>query len=136
MAQNADDHEKEGLLIKEIIAEMESAHNRHHADELDLHFTANATWVNVLGSRLSGWNQINTAHRLAYEGPLRNSYARYEVLNISFVRSDVAIVHIGQHPTNHLGQDLEDAQKSIAIYVMAKDSNTWKVAAGQNTFIQ
>ncbi|GAB6930662.1 hypothetical protein JCM10914A_46450 [Paenibacillus sp. JCM 10914] len=106
MSQNPNAQEKEGIIIKQIIAEMESAHNRHNADELDFHFTANATWVNVWGSRLSGWDQINKAHRLAYEGPLRNSYARYEVLNISFVRSDVAIVHIGQSSTNSLGQDL------------------------------
>ncbi|WP_247897609.1 hypothetical protein [Paenibacillus pabuli] len=53
---------------------MEAAFNRHDADELDIHFTQNATWVNVRGEKLSGWEEINKAHRIVLAGSLSNSY--------------------------------------------------------------
>lgn len=128
--------EQERGLIKHIVNEMESAFNRHDADELDSHFTQNATWVNVLGEKLSGWNEINNVHRAVLTGPLSNSYANYTVDSIAFVQSEVAIVHVRQYPTTSEGERVNSGQESIAIYVMVKESNTWRLAAGQNTLIQ
>lgn len=136
MSIKHDVHTEESNAIKQIIANMERAHNQHDADELDRHFTSDATWVNVFGARLSGWQQINEVHKTLYKGPLQNSYARYQVVNISFVRSDVVIAHIRQYPTTPEGEIIEEGQGSLAIYVMVKESGVWKVAAGQNTFVQ
>ncbi|HEE9035182.1 SgcJ/EcaC family oxidoreductase [Bacillus thuringiensis] len=121
--------------IQQTITEIEIAFNQHDADELDRHFTSDATWVNVLGERLSGWKQINEVHKTILAGPLRNSYASYTVESINFVRSDVAITHIRQYPTTSEGTIIENGQGSLAIYVMVKELGTWQVAAGQNTFV-
>ncbi|PEA61452.1 SgcJ/EcaC family oxidoreductase [Bacillus toyonensis] len=121
--------------IQQTITEIEVAFNQHDADELDRHFTSDATWVNVLGERLSGWKQINEVHKIILAGPLRNSYASYTVESINFVRSDVAITHIRQYPTTSEGTIIENGQGSLAIYVMVKELGTWQVAAGQNTFV-
>ncbi|WP_459502716.1 SgcJ/EcaC family oxidoreductase [Bacillus sp. C1] len=131
-----ENQQKEIHAIQQTITEIESAFNAHDADELDRHFTLNATWVNVFGKRLSGWKQINETHKVLLPGPLRNSYACYTVESIHFVRSDVAIAHIKQYPTTSDGTRIEDEQGSLAIYVMVKEKETWKIAAGQNTFIQ
>lgn len=121
--------------IQQTITEIEVAFNQHDADELDRHFTSDATWVNVLGEWLSGWKQINEVHKTILAGPLRNSYASYTVESINFVRSDVAITHIRQYPTTSEGTIIENGQGSLAIYVMVKELGTWQVAAGQNTFV-
>jgi len=112
------------------------AHNQHDADAVDRHFTLDATWVSVAGHRLPGWKQINDMHKLVYEGLLKDSYARYDVVNISFVRPDVAITHIRQHHATSDGMIIEGGQGSLAVYVMVKENETWMVAAGQNTFVQ
>ena len=86
--------------------------------------------------RLSGWKQINEAHKITLAGPLRNSYAHYFVESIHFILPDVAIAHIRQYPTTFEGKTIENGQGSLAIYVMVKEQGTWQVAAGQNTFVQ
>ncbi|MEN1937945.1 SgcJ/EcaC family oxidoreductase [Paenibacillus sp. 102] len=122
--------------IRQTIAEMESAFNAHDADELDRHFTLNATWVNVLGKKLSGWKQINETHKVLLAGPLRDSYACYVVESITFIRSDVVVAHIRQYSTTSEGKIIESEQGSLAVYVMVKEKEIWKIAAGQNTLVQ
>lgn len=142
MAKNSDvynsreEQQQEIDAIHQTITKMEAAFNQHDADKLDRHFTQNATWVNVVGTRLSGWKQINDTHNVLLAGPLSNSYAVYKIESIQFVRPDVAIAHIRQYPTTSEGKVIENGQCSLAIYVMVKEQGTWQVAAGQNTLIQ
>lgn len=131
-----EEQQQEIDAIHQIITKMEVAFNQHDANKLDRHFTQNATWVNVVGTRLSGWKQINETHKILLAGPLSNSYALYKVESIQFVRSDVAIAHIRQYPTTSEGKVIENGQCSLAIYVMVKEQGAWQVTAGQNTFIQ
>ncbi|CAI8993627.1 MULTISPECIES: SgcJ/EcaC family oxidoreductase [Bacillus] len=136
---NSKEHQQEEInAIQQTITEIEIeiAFNAHDADELDRHFTLNATWVNVLGKRLSGWRQINETHKVLLPGPLRDSYACYTVESTNFIRSDVAIAHIRQYPTTFEGKIIEDEQGSLAVYVMVKEKESWKIAAGQNTLVQ
>ncbi|MGG4108039.1 SgcJ/EcaC family oxidoreductase [Paenibacillus lautus] len=78
--------EQEGRIIRQTISVMESAFNRHDADALDRHFTQDSTWVNVMGEMLSGWEQINNAHKVVLTGPLLHSYAKYFVEKLVFLR--------------------------------------------------
>ncbi|MCK1995154.1 SgcJ/EcaC family oxidoreductase [Peribacillus muralis] len=133
---NLREDRQEEIAIRQTIIEIETAFNQHDADDLDRHFTQNAVWVNVIGVQLSGWKQINETHKVILAGPLRNSYARYTVNSIIFVRPDVAIVHIRQYPTTSEGKIIENGQGSLAIYVMVKEQGTWLIAAGQNTLVQ
>ena len=128
--------EQEGRIIRQTIAEMEAAFNQHDADALDRHFSQDSTWVNVMGEMLSGWEQINNAHKVVLTGPLLHSYAKYFIEKLVFLRQDVAIAHIRQYPATSKGELIEDGQGSLAIYVMVKDQDTWLLAAGQNTLIQ
>ncbi|PEU04060.1 DUF4440 domain-containing protein [Bacillus cereus] len=130
-----ENQQEEIEAIQQTITEIEFSFNQHDADELDCHFTSDATWVNVLGKRLSGWKQINEVHKIILAGPLRNSYASYTVESINFVRSDVAVTHKWQYPITSEGTIIENGQGSLAIYVMVKELGTWQVAAGQNTFV-
>lgn len=123
-------------MIQHVVSQMESAFNRHDADELDSHFTQNATWVNVMGEKLSGWNEINKVHKIVLTGPLSNSYSKYTVDSIAFMHSTVAVVHVRQYSTTSDGNRIDGGQESIAIYVMVKETNTWKLAAGQNTLLK
>jgi hypothetical protein len=81
----------------------------------------------MFGGRLS--KQFNETHKAALSGSLFNSYARYTVEGILFLRPDVAVAHIRQYPATN-------GQGSPAIYVMVKEQRTRQVAAGQNTLIQ
>jgi len=133
---SSEERQQEIDAIHQTITNMEVAFNQHDADKLDSHFAQNATWVNVVGTQLSGWEQINETHKILLAGPLSNSYALYKVESIKFVSPDVAIAHIRQYPTTSEGKVIKDGQCSLAIYVLVKEQGTWHVTAGQNTFIQ
>lgn len=111
-------HNEEGSMeqdrefIKHVVSQMESAFNRHDADALDSHFTQNATWVNVTGQKLSGWNEINKVHKTVLTSLLNNSYSKYTVDSIAFLHSTVAVVHVRQYSTTSDGNRIDGGKKA------------------------
>jgi uncharacterized protein (TIGR02246 family) len=121
--------------IKKAVAGVESAFNRHDAEALVRRYTQEVVWVNAVGMRLKGKDEILRFSRKALASSLQDSYARYVVEEISFLKSDVAVVNIRQYPATKEGQVIEDGQGSVAIFVMTKHDGDWLVAAGQNSFL-
>jgi uncharacterized protein (TIGR02246 family) len=121
--------------IKKAVAAVESAFNRHDAEALVRRYTQEVVWVNVMGMRLKGKDEILRFSRKAFASALQDSYARYVVEDISFLKPDVAVVNIRQYPATKEGQVIEGGQGSVAIYVMTKHDGDWLVAAGQNSFL-
>ncbi|WNG38666.1 SgcJ/EcaC family oxidoreductase [Archangium violaceum] len=121
--------------IKKAVAGVESAFNRHDAEALVHRYTQDVVWVNVAGMRLKGKDEILRFGRKAFASALQDSYARYVVEDISFLKTDVAVVNIRQFPTTKEGQVIEGGQGSVALFVMTKHNGDWFVAAGQNSFL-
>ncbi|MBV9790979.1 MAG: SgcJ/EcaC family oxidoreductase [Chloroflexi bacterium] len=121
--------------IKQIIATIETGFNQKDAAACVKHFTQDATVVNVLGIRVSGWSAIHEAHVQGLAGHLRDEYARYDVHDLLFLRPDVAIAQVYGWPITQAGQPIEDGQGMIAMYVMVKAHEQWWIAARQNTLL-
>lgn len=122
--------------IKQIVASVEKAHNQKVPEAFAQIFAQDAVFVNAAGVRLFGRDQIFEATKNVMDGFMANSYARYEVSNIKFIRHDVAIVSILQHPITKEGETLEGEVKGTPTYVMTKEEGKWVVVAGQNTLVQ
>ena len=122
--------------IKQIIATVETGFNQKDAAACVRHFTQDATVANVMGKQVSGWPAIYEAHQQGLAGHLRDEYARYDVHNLVFLRSDVAIAQVYGWPITKAGQPIEDGQGMIALYVMVKADDQWWIAARQNTLLQ
>ncbi len=124
------------LLIEEKVAELQRVQQREDVDGFISLFTPEAVWVTAHGKRLTGRDEIHAFTRKVLPGAMKDSTARYEVVHVSFVRPDVAVVNVLQQPITHDGEPLEGQLEGSPVYVMAKEGGRWRIAAGQNTQIK
>ncbi len=122
--------------IEEKVAELQRAQQQESVEGFMRLFTPEAVWVTAHGKRLTGRDEIHAFTRRVLPGAMKDSTARYEVVHISFVRPDVAVVNVHQHPITHDGEPLDGQPQGSPVYVMAKEEGQWKIAAAQNTHIK
>ena len=123
----------EETLIREQNAAVEAAWNKHDAAAMDQSFVEDCDFVNIFGEWISGHDNLVKIHTALFAGPFRESYRRFTVEKIRFIRPDVAIVHARGRITDRNGKLLEGDQGTIAVLVMLKESGKWRTATGQNT---
>ncbi len=120
----------------QIVREIEAAHCQKNPEKLAQLFTENGIFVNAVGIRLHGRLAIYESAERVMRGLLANSYARYEVESIHFLRPDVAVVNVIQHPVTREGKEIREGIKGSPMYVVIKEAGKWMIAAGQNTLLQ
>jgi uncharacterized protein (TIGR02246 family) len=133
-------HEKQGQVedvraIRDVIADNETGFNTNDAELSVAHFTDDAWGVAVTGVRVAGRPALLAAHRAGLAGPLRDQYARYRVGEVNFLRPDVAIAQKYATATDPDGRPIKLDHAMIALYVLVKEGDHWRVAARQNTLV-
>ena len=126
----------EETLIREQNAAVEAAWNKHDAAAMDQSFVEDCDFVNIFGEWISGHDNLVKIHTALFAGPFRESYRRFTVEKIRFIRPDVAIVHARGRITDRDGKLLEGDQGTIALLVMLKERGKWWVVTGQNTEVR
>jgi len=129
------DHTDDIDAIRNMIVDIETGFNSNDIELSVKHFTKNASVVNVLGAQTSGWNAIVEANRQGLAGLLKNEYARYELVDIVFLRPDVAVGHKHARAVTPAGDLMDNGSAMIALYIFVKQDGRWWVAARQNTLI-
>lgn len=127
---------QDAALIEERVAELERAQQQESVDGFVRLLTPDAVWVTAHGKRLTGRDEIYEFTRKVLPGAMKDSTARYEVVHVTFVRPDVAVVNVRQRPVTHDGEPLEGQPEGRPVYVMVKEEGQWKIAAGQNTQVK
>lgn len=130
------DHAADVEDIRRVIADAETAFNTNDADLLVEHFALNATAVGVTGALLVGRAAVLDAGRSLFAGPLRDQRARYELVDVLFVRLDVALAR--QHATavGLDGEPVAVGHAMTALYVLVRENARWWVVSRQNTLVQ
>lgn len=127
------DHRQDEAAIRQIIADVEAGFNAKDAALMNKHMSQNASVVNVHGMHFSGWDAIQDVSVRGLATSLANEYVRYSLLDILFLRHDVAIAHKHGAAITPEGQLIEGEQTMIALYVLVKEGGEWWVASRQNT---
>lgn len=96
-------------------------------------FREDALWVTGHGKRLYGRDAIGTFTRKVLPGATTDTYATYEPDHLLFVRPDIAVLNVNQ--TYRQREDDKPLDHGSPIYFLAKDNNTWRIAAAQNTIV-
>ena len=140
LAKSAQTQEQEQAneerVIREQNAAVEAAWNKHDAVAMDQSFVEDCDFVNIFGEWISGHDNLVKIHTDLFAGPFRESYRRFTVEKIRFVRPDVAIVHVRGRITDRDGKLLEGDQGTIALLVMLKERGKWWIVTGQNTEVR
>lgn len=123
------------VALEERVAELEKAQQQESVDGFVGLLTPEAVWVTGGGKRLTGRDEIHAFTRKVLPGAMKDSTASYEVVHVSFVRPDVAVVNVRQRPVTHDGEPMEGQPEGSPVYVMAKEGGRWMIAAAQNTIV-
>jgi uncharacterized protein (TIGR02246 family) len=121
--------------IRAVIADVERGLNTKDVDLAVEHFADDALVLNATGGVVSGSQAIADAHHVAFAGFLKEQHVRYEIGEIMFVRSDVAVALKHARATDATGQliDLDPAMR--ALYVLVREGDRWWIAARSNTLV-
>ncbi|RJQ76670.1 SgcJ/EcaC family oxidoreductase [Pseudonocardiaceae bacterium YIM PH 21723] len=129
------DHTADIARITEIIAEAQRAMNSNDAELLVRRFAANGSSVGAPGKLVTGYAAMLASAKAAFGGFLGDRYARYEPIEISFLRPDVALARKHAFEATVDGVAVTDQPAMIGLYVLVKEGGEWWIATRQNTLI-
>ncbi|WP_017558546.1 SgcJ/EcaC family oxidoreductase [Nocardiopsis baichengensis] len=117
-----------------VVKDLEEAFNAHDAAALSACFAAEASWTNAAGMRLDGREAIAGFGARAFQGPLRDAYARYEVVKLLAIVPGAVGVNVRQVPTDEADRTV-DGHHGVATYVVAREQGAWRIVVGQNNAV-
>lgn len=130
---NAPVREAEIAAIKQVVATLEHAQRNELPGEFVGLFRADAIWTTGHGKRLTGRDEISDFTHRVLPGAMRDSTATYEVVDVLFIRPDVAAVKVHAQYLTLDGRPI--GNPGTPLYVMAKEAGRWLLVACQNTEI-
>jgi len=87
--------------------------------------TDQVSLVNLAGIRLRGRDQVEQVMARALRTPLKDVLTTNELLDVTFLRQDVALANLTKH--------VNDGRTGALTFVMVKDDGTWRIALAQTT---
>jgi uncharacterized protein (TIGR02246 family) len=121
--------------IRRVVATLQHAQQNELPEEFIDLFRADAIWTTAHGRRLDGRAEIAEFTRRVLPGAMTGSTATYEVVQVLFIRPDVAAVKVRQRPVALTGEPLTGENEGSPLYVMAEEDGRWLIVAGQNTIV-
>jgi uncharacterized protein (TIGR02246 family) len=125
--------ETEIEAIKQVVATLEHPQQHELPDKFVGLFRADAIWTTAGGRRLTGRDEISAFTHQVLPGAMKDSTATYEVVQVLFIRPDVAAVKVRQRPVTLDGAPIEGQNEGSPLFVMAKEDGRWRLVACQNT---
>lgn len=127
--------EEDILSIQKVVLDAERFQN--NAEQFAQLLTQDAAIVNVAGYRVMSRDEIYKIMKKAVETSLTQIMTRNEIVNISFLHSEVALVHCIKHISVKNEEKQEEDTKASLTFVMTKTENEqWLIALAQNTLMQ
>ncbi|WP_329097262.1 SgcJ/EcaC family oxidoreductase [Actinomadura citrea] len=87
--------------------------------------TEEVSLVNFTGIRLRGREQVKKVMAEALRTPLKDVLTTNELLDVTFLRPDVALADLIKH--------VNDGRTAALTFVLVKDAGTWQIALAQTT---
>ena len=120
--------------IKQVIADAERFQN--DPEQFTDLFTRNAVVINVQGKRFMGRDELYNFMKKATRTFLGELILKNEVINITFISPNVAVVSAVQHIIRRSGDFMGEEAKGSLTMVLVPEEDKWLIAVAQNTFIE
>ncbi|WP_373048706.1 SgcJ/EcaC family oxidoreductase [Vulgatibacter sp.] len=126
---------------REAIRRLIEASNEHQNDpeRYGALLTSEVAIVNIAGRRVLGREEIVRAVRQAVSGPLARVLTRIELVDIRFLRPDVALASGIKHVSDERRPGEVEASlptKGSVTFTVVKEGTEWKIASSQTTPIR
>jgi len=130
------DHTADQAAIEELIAGVAAGIEARDPDVCVARFAADARSVIATGRRGVGRDAIRQAHVAAFASGTIPGTPRFALLDLVFVRPDVAIATTGAYPAapGEPGEPIDlDAPPTVVTWTLVRQDDGWWVAARQFT---
>ena len=114
--------------IRDVVGKVQDVQQREAVEEFVALFRRDAIWTTGHGRRLTGREEIGEFTRKVLPGAMRGTTVTYEMLDVLFIRPDVAAVRVRQTTVSPDG-----TAEGSPVYVMALEDGRWLLTACQNT---
>jgi len=89
-AQTASDE----TAIRTIVQDESAAWNQGDAVAYSRHFAADGTFTNIAGQFFTGYDAFLKQHQVIFEGRFKQTRLQQDIVSLTFVRPDVAVVDV------------------------------------------
>jgi uncharacterized protein (TIGR02246 family) len=120
--------------IHEIATGFASAWNRHDMKALSELCAEDADFVVITGRHLKGREEIFTYHDALHKGIFKDRVLSAQLRDVRFIRSDVAVGHLGFEGDDASGDERRKTA-AFATIVVAKQDGKWLITAFHNTLL-
>lgn len=114
--------------IRDVVGRVQDAQRREAVDDFVALFRHDAVWTTGHGKRLTGRDEIGEFTRKVLPGAMHGTTVTYELVDVLFIRPDVAAARVRQTTVSPDG-----TAEGSPVYVMALDDGHWLLTACQNT---
>jgi uncharacterized protein (TIGR02246 family) len=126
--------------IRSLVADAEKLQN-----DLDGYLnllTRDMAIVNIMGRRVSGWDNIYAAYKQALESSKADIHTRHELEDVRFLRPDVALASIIKHVSDDREPSAQQHDRTLPsrarlTFVVVKEriqeESRWLIASAQTT---
>jgi uncharacterized protein (TIGR02246 family) len=114
--------------IRDVVGKVQDAQQREAVEEFVGLFRHDAIWTTGHGRRLTGRDEIAAFTRQVLPGAMRGTTVTYDVVDVLFLRPDVAAVRVRQTTVSP-----EGTAEGSPVYVMTEEDGRWLLTACQNT---
>jgi uncharacterized protein (TIGR02246 family) len=127
---------QEIAAIRAVVADADSLQS--DADGFAELLTEDVALVNFGGRRVLGKDNVRQAMTEALKTPLADVYTRNEVVDVRFLRTDVALVSsvkqiFDERDPSAKGPDAPLSQHGSMTFVLVKERHGWLIALAQTT---
>jgi uncharacterized protein (TIGR02246 family) len=123
--------------VRAIVARFEDAWNRHDMDALATLFATDADFVNVVGMRWVGREEIKKAHAASHATIFKTSTLKIGETTIRFLKPDVATARSVWTLSGLISANGQVAatRTGILTHVLVRTDGNWLIVLTQNTDI-
>lgn len=133
----AQDRGADSSAIEKQVDAFFASWNRHDFSDMETYITPDCDWVNIVGLWWKDSKQVKFAHQFYHDRMFRNTPSSKKSITISFLSSDVALVHLLSHigtftaPNEQVMPEADD----LATLIYVKKGEKWFLRAGENVVV-
>jgi uncharacterized protein (TIGR02246 family) len=126
----------EVTAVRAVAAKFVEFWNAHTMERLVDLYAPDADFVNVIGMRMKGIQQIVGVHVTIHEKRMRQTVLTSDNVTVRFIAPTAAVVHDTWSMTGDPGAPgwkIGDRRRGIVVHVLQKTDVGWRIVATQNT---
>ena len=124
-----------GYTVEGTLKALCDTWNVHDMDAMATLFCEDADFVNVIGMRFKGRQEIEAAHRELHKDRFAKTEIKQLLTSVSYLASDIAVAHVRWEMTSDPATGVTGLRRGMMTHLLVRKNGEWRFRAIQNTDI-